>query len=151
MTDSLPTCEFPASNPAGPEVVDVLKKSRRIAVVGLSPRPERESNMVAAYLLEHGYDVIPVNPAESEILGRPCYPDLRSVPVKIDIVDIFRKTDAIPEIIAQALEIGPQCVWLQLGLAYNAAIESLAEAGIVYVQSKCLKIEHSRLLAEGKL
>jgi predicted CoA-binding protein len=143
------SCEFPDSNPLNEDIRNLLQKAKRIAIVGLSDRPERDSNRVAAYLKDRGYVIVPVNPGKSQILGEPCYPDLKSVPGKIDIVDIFRTVDAIPGIVDEAIAIGAGAVWMQLGLAHRASAEKARRAGLDVVQSKCIKVEHGKLAGQG--
>src|SRR5579871_3780326 len=99
----------------------VLLGSRTIAVVGCSPRPERDSHQIAALLMGKGYDVVPVNPGAAQILGRKCYPDLRSIPRKIDIVDVFRATPHIPQVADDAIAAKAECLWLQSGIVHDAA------------------------------
>ena len=141
------SCEFPESNPLDGEIKDILEKHKIIAVVGLSDKPERDSYIVAEYMKDHGYTIIPVNPTKSEILGEKSYPDLSSIPGPVDIVDIFRKVDAIPGIVDEAIKIKAKVVWMQLGLAHNKSAQKAKEAGIVAVQSKCIKVEHAKLTA----
>lgn len=138
-------CEFPNENATEEEVRQLLETAKTIAVVGISPKPERDSHRVAAYLLEQGYTVFPVRPGCKEILGQPCYRELRDVPAPVDIVDIFRRPDAIPEVVDQAIEIGAGAVWMQLGLASNAAADKARAAGLQVVMNKCTKIEHLRM------
>lgn len=140
------SCEFPESNPLEDEIRDILKNSKTIAIVGLSDKPERDSYNVAEYLKDHGYTIIPVNPAKSEILGEKSYPDLASIPGPVDIVDIFRKVDAIPAIVDEAIKIKTKAIWMQLGLAHNKSAQKARDAGIVAVQSKCIKVEHGKLM-----
>ncbi|PKL74467.1 MAG: CoA-binding protein [Candidatus Melainabacteria bacterium HGW-Melainabacteria-1] len=140
---------MPDNNPPSEEIEDILKSSKTIAVVGLSDKPERDSYRVAQYLKEKGFRVIPVNPARSEILGEKCYPDLTSVPEKIDIVDIFRTVDAIPGIVDEAIRVGAKTVWMQLGLAHRESAEKARQAGLRVVQGKCTKIEHTRITGAG--
>ena len=123
----------------------VLQGNRVIAVVGLSPSWNRPSYFAAKYMLEHGYTVIPVKPAAPEILGQKSYPDLASSPVKVDMVDVFRKPeDALP-IAREAVRIGARCLWLQLGVINREAIELAAAAGLDVVMDRCVKIEYARL------
>ena len=143
-------CEIPEYNPPTEEIAELLKHSRTIAVVGISKKPERDSYKVAKYLKEHGYKIIPVNPRYDEVLGEKCYPDLKSIPEKIDIVDIFRKPDAIPPIVDEAIEVGAKAVWMQLGLAHNEAAEKARKAGLQVVMSKCIKIEHGKLFSKDQ-
>ncbi len=123
----------------------VLQGNRVIAVVGLSPSWNRPSYFAAKYMLEHGYTVIPVNPAAPEILGQKSYPDLASIPVKVDMVDVFRKPeDALP-IAREAVRIGARCLWLQLGVINSEAAALAAGAGLDVVMDRCVKIEYARL------
>lgn len=123
----------------------VLKGNRVIAVVGLSPSWNRPSYFAAKYMLEHGYEVIPVNPAAPEILGRKSYPDLASIPGKVDLVDVFRKPeDALP-IAREAVRIGARCLWLQLGVINPEAVAFASAAGLDVVMDRCVKIEYARL------
>ena len=139
------SCEFPESNPPSDAIRRILENSRTIAVVGLSDKPERDSYKVAAYLKDHGYTIIPVNPTKMEILGEKVYPDLASIPTQVDVVDIFRKVDAIPGIVDEAIRLQAKVIWMQLGLAHNESARKATEAGLSVVQSKCLKVEHQKL------
>ncbi len=136
------TCEIPLKNIPPEEIRRILKDSKVIAVVGLSDKPERDSHRVAAYLQKQGYRVIPVNPRAEEILGERAYPSLREVPEKIDIVDVFRKPDAVPAIVDEAIAAGAKTVWMQEGIAHNASAEKARAAGLQVVQSKCIMREH---------
>jgi predicted CoA-binding protein len=138
---------IPGLNATNDEIRNILVNYKTVAVVGLSDKPERDSHAVALYLKAHGYTIIPVNPANSEILGEKCYPDLVSIPQQVDIVDIFRKIDAIPAIVDEALKIKAKVVWMQLGLAHAEAAQKAKEAGLFVVQSRCIKVEHARLTA----
>jgi predicted CoA-binding protein len=142
-------CELPDYNPPDEEVVELLKSAKTVAVVGISHKEDRDSYKVAKYLKEHGYKIIPVNPKYKEVLGEPCYPDLKSVPEKIDVVDIFRNIDAIPGIVDEAINVGAGAVWMQLGLAHNESAEKARQAGLKVVMNKCMKIEHQRLLSSA--
>jgi predicted CoA-binding protein len=139
------TREFPESNPPDDEIKAILENSKAIAVVGLSDKPERPSYQIAKYLKEHGYAIIPVNPARSEILGEQSYPDLSSIPSPVDIVDIFRNIEAVPGIVEEAIKIKTKVVWMQLGLAHKKSAQKAKDAGLIAVQSKCIKVEHARL------
>jgi len=123
----------------------VLHDSRVIAVVGLSPTWNRPSYFAAKYMLEHGYTVIPVNPGATEILGQPCYPDLGSIPGKVDLVDVFRKPEDATTIADEAIRIGAKCLWLQLGVINREAAARAAAAGLDVVMDRCVKIEYARL------
>ena len=123
----------------------ILKENHTIAVVGLSANWHRPSFFAAKYLQQHGYRIIPVNPTYTEILGEKCYPDLASVPEKIDVVDCFRKTEDIPPLAEQAIEIGAKVLWLQLGVIHEEAARRALDAGLDVVMDRCMKIEHGRL------
>lgn len=138
-------CEVPEYNPPSEEIKAILERHKTVAVVGLSPKPERDSHKVAKYLKEHGYKIVPVNPGQKEILGERCYPDLRAIPFLVDIVDIFRKPEAIPAIVDEAVEIGAKVVWMQLGIAHSQAAHKARAAGLDVVMSKCIKIEHMNM------
>lgn len=125
----------------------ILKESRVIAVVGLSPKSHRPSYGVAEYLLAHGYTIIPVNPGQAEILGQKCYPTLASIPVRIDIVDVFRTPEEVPPIADEAIRLGAKCLWLQIGVIHDAAAEKASAAGLDVVVDRCLKIDHATLTA----
>jgi predicted CoA-binding protein len=137
-------CELPTTNATTDEVRQILKRAKVIAVVGLSDKPDRDSHRVAAYLQQQGYRIIPVNPALTEVLGEKAYPTLREVPEKIDVVDVFRKADAVPAIVEDAIAVGAKAVWLQDGIVHNAAAERARAAGLLVVQSKCMLREHRR-------
>jgi predicted CoA-binding protein len=124
----------------------ILQESHIIAVVGLSSNEQRPSYRVAKYMMEHGYTIIPVNPAESEILGQKCYASLAEIPQKVDIVDCFRKSVDIPPLAEAAIAIGAKTLWLQLEIINEAATQRASTAGLNVVQDLCIKIEHARLL-----
>lgn len=123
----------------------ILDTHRVIAMVGLSARADRPSNSVARYLLARGYTVIPVNPAATEILGQRCYASLHDIPVKVDMVDVFRKADDVPPIADAAIAIGAKSLWLQLGIINTAAAEKASAAALDVVMDRCPKIEYARL------
>lgn len=123
----------------------ILKTSKRIAMVGLSANWYRPSNFAAKYLLDHGYTVIPVNPAYEEVLGQKCYPSLIDIPEPVDVVDIFQRSEKVPPLVEQAIEIGAKVVWMQLGVVNEAAARRAREAGLEVVMDRCMKIEYGRL------
>jgi len=135
----------PKGGPMEREVADILRKFKTVAVVGISDKEERDSHKVARYLKNHGYRIIPVNPKLTEVLGETCYPDLRSVPDHIDVVDVFRSIDAIPSIVEEAGAVGADVVWMQIGLQHEEAAEKARKAGLAVVMNRCMKIEHSQL------
>ena len=128
-----------------PQVIQrLLAQTHTIAVVGLSSDETRAGYYVPAYLQLQGYRIIPVNPNASEILGERCYPDLASVPAvaEIDIVDVFRRSEAVPEILEQAIARGVHALWLQLGVSHAEAERQASDAGLEVVSNHCIKIEH---------
>ena len=132
------------------EIKRILEKSKTIAVVGLSPREERDSHRVAKYLQSQGYRVIPVNPNADEILGERSYPDLTSVPDPIDVVDVFRRSEAVPEIVEEAIQVGARTVWMQEGVIHEEAAGRAREAGLQVVMDRCMMIEHRRYFGQGR-
>jgi uncharacterized protein len=126
-------------------IPEILKSSHTIAVVGLSSNPMRPSNGVAAYLQRAGYRVIPVNPNESEVLGEKCYARLEDVPEKIDVVDIFRRPECVPEIVESAIRVGAKTVWMQEGVVNQQAAERARAAGLEVVMDRCTLKEHRKL------
>jgi predicted CoA-binding protein len=140
------TCEVPDHNPSDDGIRRLLEGAKTIAVVGLSDKPDRDSYRVADYLLRAGYEVFGVNPAIREALGRRCYASLSEVPGRVDIVDVFRRPEAVPAIADEAIRVGAGALWLQLGIAHTGAARKAETAGLAVVQSKCIKIEHARLL-----
>ena len=126
-------------------IAEILKSSHTIAVVGLSSNPMRPSNGVAAYLQRAGYRIIPVNPKESEVLGEKCYARLEDIPEKIDIVDIFRRSEYVPEIVESAIRLGAKTVWMQEGVIHEEAAERARNAGLKVVMDRCTLKEHRKM------
>lgn len=124
----------------------VLASSRIIAVVGLSAQWFRPSYFAAKYMQDHGYTIIPVNPAYQEVLGQRCYPDLAAIPGPVDMVDCFRKAADIPPIAEAAVAKGARVLWMQLGIRNDAAARVALDAGLDVVMDRCVKIEHARIL-----
>ena len=116
--------------------------------MGLSPKEDRDSNKVAKYLLENGYDIIPVNPGQKEILGKTCYKNITDIPFPIDVVDLFLNPKRVPPIVDQAIEIGAPILWMQIGVIHNEAAKKAKEAGMTVVMDRCIKDEHERLFPE---
>ncbi len=131
-------------------LLDILKNNRIVAMVGASPNWVRPSYFAMKYLQSKGYRVIPVNPAAAgeEILGEKDYASLSDIPVKIDIVDIFRRSDAVPPIVDEAIAIGAKVVWMQLGVRHEGAAAKAEAAGLKVVMNRCMKIEFGRLSGE---
>lgn len=128
------------------DIGHILDQSKVIAVVGLSDKPDRDSYRVAAYLQRHGYRIIPVNPAVQEVLGEKAYARLTDVPEPVDVVDVFRKPEAVPEIVKDAIQIGAKALWLQDGVVHAAAAEQARAAGLMVVMDACMLREHRQRL-----
>jgi uncharacterized protein len=132
---------------AGPEEIKtILRNYHVVAVVGLSPKPERASHQVAQYLKEHGYRIVPVNPGQKEILGEKCYRSLSDISFPIEVVDIFRNVEAIPAIVDEAIAIGAKVVWMQQGLVEPASARKARDAGLQVIMDRCMKIDHGQYL-----
>ena len=127
---------------AADSIAQILKASKTIAVVGLSGRRYRPSFGVSEYMQSAGYRIIPVNPAETEVLGEKCYPRLEDIPEKVDIVDIFRRSEYVPEIVESAIRIGARAVWMQEGVMHDEAAERARRAGLFVVMNCCILKEH---------
>ncbi len=128
------------------EILRILHEARTVAIVGLSPNELRASNFVGFYLKRHGYRVAPVNPAAAEVLGEPCYPSLADVPFPIDVVDVFRAPENVPQIAAEAIEAGAWALWLQFGVISLEGAEIARRGGLAVVMDRCLKVEHARYM-----
>jgi len=123
----------------------VLNEYKRVAVVGLSTDWSRPSFFAAKYLLDHGFEIIPVNPKYDVVLGRKCYPDLHSIPTPVDIVDLFQKAEHIPPFVDDAIAIRAKLVWMQLGIVHAEAAQKARDAGLEVIMDRCIKIEYARL------
>ena len=126
------------------ERLRILGTARTVALVGVSANPLRSSNFVATYLVRTSYTIWPVNPTYEEVLGLRCYPTLADLPEPPDIVDVFRRTEEIPSVVEEAIDVGAKVVWFQLGLRHEEAAARARGAGLAVVQDRCLKIEHAR-------
>lgn len=151
------TGTFPATQPTALDlsvyqdestIRDILRFVRTIAIVGLSPNVLRASNFVGFYLQRHGYRIVPVNPGAREILGQTCYPSLGDIPFPVDVVDVFRAPDAVPQIAREAVEIGARALWLQFGVISPEGAEIAERGGLRVVMDRCLKVEHARHLGK---
>ncbi|MBF0588218.1 MAG: CoA-binding protein [Magnetococcales bacterium] len=129
-------------------MLTLLKETKTIAVVGLSPKPDRASHRVAAYMQAQGYKIIPIRPAAQEILGETCYGSLKEIPadIKVDLVDVFRRGEHTPPIAEAATKLGAKAFWLQSGIVNDEAMRIVREAGMEGYQDLCLMVEHRRLL-----
>jgi uncharacterized protein len=132
------------------QLIALLGDAHVIAVVGASSKPDRPSNSVAAYLQEHGYRIVPVNPGETEVLGEMAYPSLRDIPkdVHVDVVDVFRRPEYTPEIARQAVEIGAKTLWLQEGIVNQEAATIATQGGLTVIMGVCIRHVRQRLMDE---
>jgi uncharacterized protein len=128
------------------EAEQLLRQAKTIAVVGLSNDEFRPSHGVALYMKQHGYRIVPVNPKETEILGETCYADLGAIPERVDIVDIFRRSEFVPAIVDDAIRIGAKAIWMQEGVMHAEAAAQARAAGLVVVEDRCILKEHRRYL-----
>ena len=124
------------------QIKQILQEAQTIAVVGLSPKPDRPSHQVANYLIAAGYEVIPVNPGQEKILGQKCYPNLDAIPFHVDVVDIFRSPAYVPPIVEAAVRIRAKVVWMQVGIVNRAAAAAARAAGLVVIMDRCIKTDH---------
>ena len=127
------------------EACDLLKDSKKIAVVGVSRNPEKISRQVTEYMIKAGYEVVGVHPAASDFedIGYPIYASLKDVPFKIDIVNVFRRSEDIPALMPDVLAVNPKSLWLQLGIKHNEAAQPAKEKGMIVIQNQCIKIIHN--------
>ena len=144
MTHDKPTHD----NPSPDEIKNMLEKSMRIAIVGLSPKEERDSNKVAKYLMEKGYEIVPVNPGQKEILGKDYFKTLADIPFKVDLVDLFLNPKRVPPVVNQVIEIGAPVLWMQEGVIHHEAAQKAREAGLTVVMDKCTMHEHKNLFGD---
>ena len=144
MSDHVPIDGW--TEPTAAERLDILRATRTVAMVGVSPNPARPSNFVATYLVSSSadYEVYFVNPAADEILGRPCVPSLADLPVTPDLVDVFRRLDDVPSVAEEAVAVGASTFWTQFGLWSPEAARTVLDAGMGLVMDRCLKVEHAR-------
>lgn len=129
-----------------PDVIRQVLARPRVAIVGLSGNDLRASNFVGRYILRHGYDVVPVNPRETSILGRKSYKSLSDIPDPVDTVDVFRHPDAVPGIAEEAVSMGASCLWLQYGVISQLGADIATAGGLDVVMDRCMKVEHARYL-----
>jgi hypothetical protein len=127
-------------------ILKILKNFKTIAVIGASANPERPSNSVSSYMMMHGYNVIPVNPTIGEVLGKKCYSSLSAIPEKIEVVDIFRRSEDVMPIVDEAIKIGAKVIWMQEGIINAEAANKARDAGLLVVMDKCMLKEHERLI-----
>jgi predicted CoA-binding protein len=130
-------------------VIKILKSFRNVAMVGVSATSEKPSNIVFKYLTAHGYNVVPVNPTIDEVLGKKCYASLSVIPEKVEVVDIFRRSEDVLPIVEEAIKIGAKVIWMQEGIINQPAAKKAESAGLLVVMDKCMRKEHIRLTEEG--
>lgn len=128
------------------QVKELMQESKRVAIVGLSNKPDRDSYRVAEYLINHGYEVIPVNPTIDEVLGKKAVATLQEIEGQVDIVDVFRRADQVMPVAEEAVAIGAKALWLQLEVVNEEAANYASEKGLKVVMDRCIKIEHKRLM-----
>jgi len=137
------------SNPPDETLRELLARVRRLAVVGLSPKPTRDSNRVARYLIGRGYEVVPVYPRSDLILDQPVYRRVQDVPGPVELVDVFRRSEFLRDVVDEVLAARAPAVWFQLGCVDEAAANRAAAAGTLVVMDRCLMVEHARLLGRS--
>ncbi len=142
-------CEMPTINSNKQEIKEIFEQTKTIAIIGCSPDSTKDSNKVAQYLKNAGFKIVPVYPKEDEILGEKVYRTLEEIPFKVDMVDIFRKPDAIAKIVDEAIKKGDiDTIWTQLGLVNNEAAQKAKDAGLKVVQNLCTKVEYDNLFVK---
>jgi len=129
-----------------PNIIKAALNEKKIAVVGMSAKTHRASYLVGDYLMQKGYEVVPVNPRETEILGLKCYPSLKDVPGSIDIVNVFRASSVVPQIAEESVKIGAKYLWLQLEVISSEGVSIAAQGGLQCIVDRCLKIEHAKYM-----
>ena len=130
--------------PSADPIFEILTKYKTIAVVGLSSNPARPSYGVTEYMQSAGYQIVPVNPNETDVLGEPSYACLQDVPQKIEIVDVFRRPEEVPPVVDAAIKVGAKVIWMQLGIANEPAAEKARAAGLTVIMDACILVEHKR-------
>lgn len=137
---------MPHQNPTTDEIREILALAKTIAIVGASSKPNRPSHWIMEYLMQVGYQVVPVNPREEEVLGVKCYPSLRDVPIPIDIVDVFRRAEDTPPVAEDAVAVGAKVLWLQQGILSEEAAATASNGGLEVIMDLCIAPTHRRLL-----
>ncbi|MFQ3535048.1 MAG: CoA-binding protein [Aggregatilineales bacterium] len=133
------------------EIRQLLQETQHVAVVGWSPKPDRPSHEVAAHLKAHGYTIYPVNPTAQSTPEQPVFANLADISVPIDVVDVFRRAEDVPEVVEAAIAVGAKAIWIQLGIVNEEAAQRASQAGLKVVMDRCMKVELERLLPEGKV
>jgi uncharacterized protein len=138
-------CELPDANLPSDQIRTILSRCKRIAVVGISPKESRDSHRVARYMIAQGYDIIPINPGQHEILGQTCYKTIADIPFPVDMANLFLNPTRIPPVVDQAIAKGVPVIWMQMGVVHNTAAQKAREAGIQVVMNKCIMQEHKKM------
>jgi predicted CoA-binding protein len=146
----LPNCVDFTMNSGADPITEILKNCKTIAVVGLSSNPARPSYGVTEYMQDAGYRIIPVNPNETEVLGEKSYARLEDVPEKIDIVDVFRRAEEVPQVVDSAIRVGAKVIWMQQGIEHEIVAEKARAAGLTVIEDSCILVEHRRRLQKQK-
>ncbi len=133
------------------EIRQLLQETQHVAVVGWSPKPDRPSHQVAAYLKAHGYTIYPVNPTAQGTPEQPVFANLADISAPIDVVDVFRRAEEVPEVVEAAVAAGAKAIWIQLGIVNEEAAQRASQAGLKVVMDRCMKVELERLLPQGKV
>ena len=139
-------CELPDFNPPSAQIINILQNYRKIAIVGISPKESRDSNRVARYLIKQGYEIIPVNPGQREILGIPCFKTLKDIPFRVDIADLFLNPTRVPAVVDQAIDIDVRAIWMQEGVVHNDAAARARTSGIQVIMNQCIMKEHRKMI-----
>ena len=137
-------CEISGRNPSPVEITGILERTKKIAIVGISPKESRDSNRVARYLMEQGYDIVPVNPGQREILGKTCFKTLKDIPYPVDIANLFLNPTRVPPVVDQAIEKAVPVIWMQESVVHNEAAKKAREADIQVVMNLCIMKEHKK-------
>ncbi|MDY6878731.1 MAG: CoA-binding protein [Desulfatiglans sp.] len=134
----------PGDDSSSKDIEEILRSYKTIAVVGLSPKESRDSHKVARYLLEQGYEIVPVNPGQKEILGKPCFQSLLDIPFQVDVANLFLGPARIPSAVDQAIQIGVHAIWMQIGVVDKESAQKARDAGIPVVMDRCIMQEHRK-------
>ena len=137
-------CEISDRNPSPEEITGILERTKKIAIVGISPKESRDSNRVARYLMEQGYDIAPVNPGQREILGKTCFKTLKDIPYPVDMANLFLNPTRVPPVVDQAIEKEVPVIWMQESVVHNEAAKRARETDIQVVMNLCIMKEHKK-------
>ena len=136
--------DISARNPSSVEIREILERTKKIAIVGISPKESRDSNRVARYLMEQGYNIVPVNPGQREILGKTCFKALKDIPYPVDMANLFLNPTRVPPVVDQAIEKGVPVIWMQESVVHNEAAKRAREEDIQVIMNLCIMKEHKK-------